>query len=82
MWSEPECYGPAGSGEESHGVPWEYLIHMEIPHCSFKIPFPSFISDSGFLQLIHGHCQMNLRKLGACVSLDAVNVWGFLEGKG
>ena len=69
-------------GEESRGVVWEYLIHMEIPHCSFKIPFPSFKSDSGFLQLIHGHCQTNLRKLGVLMSLDAVNVWGFLEGKG
>lgn len=75
MWSEPERYGPAGSGEESCGVAWEYLIHMEIPHCSFKIPFPSFKSDSDFLQLIHGHCQTNLRKLGALASLDAVNVW-------
>lgn len=70
MWSEPERYGPAGSGEESHGVSREYLIHVEIPHCRFKIPFYSFKSDSGFLPLSHGHCQMNLRKLGALVSLD------------
>lgn len=51
-----------GIGEQSHGAAREYLIHMEIPHWSFKIPFPSFKSARGFLQLIHGHCQMNLRK--------------------
>lgn len=81
----PERCGPAGRGEESSGVPWwEYSIHMEIPHCSFKIPFPSFKSDSVFLQLIDGYCQMNLGKSGARMSLAAVNVWGFLEleGKG
>lgn len=51
-----------GSEEQSCGVAQEYLIHMEIPHWSFKIPFPSFKSARGFLQLIHGHCQMNLRE--------------------
>lgn len=51
-----------GSGEQSCGVAQEYLIRMEIPHWSFKIPFPSFKSARGFLQLIHGHCQMNLRE--------------------
>lgn len=50
---------------------------MEIPRCSFKILSPSFKSDSSFLQLIHGHCQMDLRKLGALMSLDAVSVCGF-----
>lgn len=70
-------------GEESSGVSWcEYSIHMEIPHCSFKIPFPSFKSDSVFLQLINGYCQMNLGKSGARMSLAAVNVWDFLEREG
>lgn len=66
-----------GSREESSGASGEYLFHMEIPHCSFKIPFPSFKSDSGFLQLIHGYCQMNLGRFGARVGLNAVNAWGF-----
>lgn len=79
VWSEPEHYWPTQSGEESRGVVWEYLIHMEIAHCCSKIHFPSIKSDRGFLQLIHSHC---LRKLGELLSLDAGNVWGFLEGKG
>ena len=77
VWSEPERYRTTGSGGESRGASWECLIHLEIPHCSFRIPFPSFKSDSGFLQLSHCHCQTNLRKLGALVSLGAVDVWGF-----
>lgn len=79
----PERCGPAGRGEESSGVPWwEYSIHMEIPHCSFKIPFPSFKSDSVFLQLIDGYCQMNLGNSGAHMNLAAVNVWGFWNSRG
>lgn len=50
-----------GSGEQSCRMAREYLIHVEILHWSFKIPFPSFKPARGFLQLIHGHCQMNLR---------------------
>lgn len=78
VWSEPEHYWHTQSGEESHGVVWEYLIHMEIAHCSFKIHFPSFKSDRGFLQLIHGHC---LRKLGELLGLDAEMVGAFWKAK-
>lgn len=51
-----------GTGEQSCGVAQECLIHVEIAHWSFKIPFPSFKSAHGFLQLICGHCQMNPRR--------------------
>lgn len=60
---------------------WEYLIHLEIPNCSFKIPFPSFKSGNGVLQLSHGHCQTNLRQVRCTAEPGCCKRLGFLEGK-